>query len=770
MSYSRKQLYAMGEPFGESATRHKLGGRIYGGGGSPSTTTQVSELPEWARGYAKEALGKAAALTDTSQNPYQAYNAPRIAGFSPLQQQAQQQAAGMTAAPQMAAATGMTAEAGLRGLEARYDPTQFTAGQFGQGEAQQYMSPYMQSVVDIQKREAQRQADIAGTQRGAQATAAGAFGGSRQAIMEAEAGRNLAQQKGDIQAQGSQAAFQQAQAQFNADQARQMQAQQLAEQSKQYGAGYGMQGLGIGLQGAGQLGQLGVQQFTQGMDINKLQSAYGGQQQALQQQGLSQAYQDFQNQQNYPYKQLGFFSDIIRGLPLGQQSTAQVYEAQPGMAQQLGSLGMAGLGLSKFMAGGGEVSEYADGGSVDSPENVANIVDSLSPTQLQQALKAAQSRGDADQIDAIQNEMGLRASMSRGLASTVTPDMADRMAGGGVVAFARGGTSSISDALERMRAAGESYTPPTSEESLAGARKQLPGIQAMYGESALAPMAKEISEERAAYKEKGIPAEAYFAAAEGLLKGRGLGMGLANAGVAFGKEAAKIKKENREADRLLRASQIQLSTADQARADGMVGKAAEREDKAQSMAQKAAEMKASVAEKEATIVAGMRNADVAAASSAATREGTDFKSLARDFLAKRVEAGEPNNAATKAAAGVDAANALGRMSPADRIAAAEGKAAPVALQKAREAVSTSKFADPVWKAAQRAKDVAGMEQREDELVAREMRPPAAAAGAPPVRGGAPAAPVQPTIKAGQTMNGYQFKGGDPADKSNWVKV
>jgi hypothetical protein len=76
------------------------------------------------------------------------------------------------------------------------------------------------------------------------------------------------------------------------------------------------------------------------------------------------------------------------------------------------------------------------------------------------------------------------------------------------------------------------------------------------------------------------------------------------------------------------------------------------------------------------------------------------------------------------------------MSPADRITAAETKAAPVALQKAREAVSTSKFADPVWKAAQRAKDVAGMEQREDELVAREMRPPTA--GAPPVRGGVPA--------------------------------
>lgn len=356
MSYSRKQLYAMGEPFGESATQHKLGGRIYGGGGGgkpASTTSQVAELPQWARGYAQDTLGKAAALTDINQNPYQTYDAPRIAGFNPMQQQAQQQAAGMTTAPQLSAATGMTAEAGLRALDTRYDPTQFTAGQFGQPEAQQYMSPYMQSVVDIQQREAQRAADIATTQRGAQAVGAGAFGGSRQAIMDAEAARNLATQKGDIQAQGSQAAFQQAQSQFNADQARRLQAQQLAEQSKQYGAGFGLQGLNTALQSAGQLGSLGGQQFAQGLDINKLQAGYGAQQQALEQQGLSQGYQDFLTQQNYPYKQLGFMSDMIRGLPLGQKTTSQVYEAAPSTINTLAGLGTTAYGLSKFMAKGG---------------------------------------------------------------------------------------------------------------------------------------------------------------------------------------------------------------------------------------------------------------------------------------------------------------------------------------------------------------------------------------------------------------------------------
>lgn len=420
--------------------------RLYpmdGGGGGQ--TSQTSELPEWARGYAKDTLARTAALTDINQNPYQTYGAPRIAGFSPLQTQAQRQAAGMQTSALTAAGGKMAGEAGKAALAATYDPTKFQADQFGGAQAQQYMSPYMQNVVDIQQREAQRQGDIAGTQRNAQAVGAGAFGGSRQAIMDAEAARNLAMQKGDIQAKGLQSSYEQAQAQFNADQARRMQAEQLGEQSKQYGAGYRMQGLQTGLQGAGALGGLGQQQFGQTMDINRLQSAYGGQQQALQQQGLTQGYQDFLNQQNYPYKQLGFMSDMIRGLPLGQQSTQQVYEAPGSTSGQIAGLGTGLYGLSRFMAEGGAVNSYADGGSVDSQQNVANIVSQLSNEQLKQALQAAQARSDMDQIEAIQREMAERASMSQGLASipmdyeAMMPDESVGMANGGIVAFGDGG-------------------------------------------------------------------------------------------------------------------------------------------------------------------------------------------------------------------------------------------------------------------------------------------------------------------------------------------
>ena len=99
------------------------------------------------------------------------------------------------------------------------------------GSADAYMSPYMQSVVGIQQREAQRAADVASTGRRGEQTRAGAFGGSRAAIMDAEAARNLATQQGDIQAQGLQAAYQQAQQQFNTEQAQGLQAQTANQQA-----------------------------------------------------------------------------------------------------------------------------------------------------------------------------------------------------------------------------------------------------------------------------------------------------------------------------------------------------------------------------------------------------------------------------------------------------------------------------------------------------------------------------------------------------------
>jgi hypothetical protein len=92
---------------------------------------------------------------------------------------------------------------------------------------------------------------------------------------------------------------------------------------------------------------LGGQQFQQGMDINKLQNLYGTQQQQQQQQQLSQNYQDFMNQQRYPYQQLEFMSNILRGTPMGTVQT--MYQAPPSIGSQIAGLGLAGAGVYGLM-------------------------------------------------------------------------------------------------------------------------------------------------------------------------------------------------------------------------------------------------------------------------------------------------------------------------------------------------------------------------------------------------------------------------------------
>jgi hypothetical protein len=319
------------------------------------TQQQIGFAPQIAP-YAEALLSQAAALTDISQNPYMQYQGERFAQFSPLQQQAFTGAQGMAAAPQLRDATSMAGTAGLQALGYnQYTPTGFNAASFTDpGMSYRFMTPYMQDVVNIEKREAQRQADIASTARGQKYARAGAFGGARQAIENAEAQRNLGMQMGDIQSRGLQSAFQQAQQQFNQEQAARQAAAQLREQSRQYGAGLGLQGLQTALQSAQQLGNLGQTEFGQNLAINQLQSQYGQQQQQQMQNILGAQYQDFLNYQNYPYKQLGFMSDIIRGVPLTQTGSS-VYQAPPTTMQNLTSAGLAAAGLGKLFAEGGHV-------------------------------------------------------------------------------------------------------------------------------------------------------------------------------------------------------------------------------------------------------------------------------------------------------------------------------------------------------------------------------------------------------------------------------
>jgi hypothetical protein len=378
-----------------------------------------------------------------------------------------QGAANMQVAPQIGQGTAAATGAGLGGFDvAGQATTQGFQNQMGG-----YMNPYMNQILAPQLAEANRNYDITGTKQQSAATQAGAFGGSREAIMAAENERNRNMGLNQIYGQGLNTAYTNAQNQYN---------QNLQNQL----AGYGMAN-----QAAGQLGQLGQQQYQQNMGINTLQNQYGGQQQALQQQGLSQAYQDFINQQNYPYKQLGFMSDLIRGLPLGQQSTAAVYTPPPSTAQSIGQLGLGAYGIGQlFKAEGGTVKSMREGGlggavpggSVMSREFKENAVGNI-PTDrgLQAAAMGAQARGDLETQLAAQNEMSEDAAIRRGVSGQVPAQFADNMtrhANGGIVAFALGGGTSYEDYQKKLSDFKFSDVP-TPEKTIEGIGKFQTGLE-----------------------------------------------------------------------------------------------------------------------------------------------------------------------------------------------------------------------------------------------------------------------------------------------------
>jgi hypothetical protein len=306
----------------------------------------------------------------------------RQAQFSPLQQQSYENAALMQTAPQLADATALAGQAGLGALNTQFTYNPYQAQSFtdqtknaaGQTLSQQYMSPYMQNVVDVQSQQARRQAEIAGQTQQAQAARSGAFGGARDYISRAQGNADLQRTLAGIQATGSQNAFQQGMQQFNAEQAANQAAANLNAQQGQFGAGLGIQGLQTALTGANTLGQLGQNQYTQNMGATTLQNQFGAQQQQQVQGILNNQYQDFLNSQNYPYKQLGFMSDMLRGLPLTQTS-ASIYQPAPSMGSQIIGAGTSLLGASMLgRKEGGMVSSYAKGGSVNSrPAGLAEL-------------------------------------------------------------------------------------------------------------------------------------------------------------------------------------------------------------------------------------------------------------------------------------------------------------------------------------------------------------------------------------------------------------
>ena len=540
MSYSRRQLYAMGEPLGESVTRKEGGRIIYGGGGGggpTSTTVNQSNIPEYLRPQVETVLGGAmkelfqtkeipgvggapSTFEITGTKPFTPYSAdPRsyVAGFSPLQQQVQANAANLQVPGQFNQATGYANAAGQGGLDSAqraygYGNAGFQSGQQGQqlgiqggqyyggmgagygaqgagygaqaaglapqaqqygqqaadigqmglraeqygrnvsgqaenyarqaagmgdlygqmatspGTYQAYMSPYQENVTDIQLQGLQRQADIARTQRGAQAARAGAFGGARQAIENAEANRALQSQIDAVRAQGLQQAYQQAQA--NIGQRAQLGLQGL--QGAQQGLGTALQGGQLGLSGIGTAMQ-GQQAGMQGLTTaNQL---YGtgiqGSQAGMQGAGLGLQGVD---------RQLAGTAQGMQGAQVGLQGVTGA-QAGYGLANQaasnLSNIGTAQLGAQTGILG---LQNQIGGQQQSQEQQVINQAIQNYANAQQQPLN------NLNQFNAL-----LRGYALPGTTSTqyqAAPPLANQLTGFGTAAV---GATALSNALNKKK-------------------------------------------------------------------------------------------------------------------------------------------------------------------------------------------------------------------------------------------------------------------------------------------------------------------------------
>ena len=322
-----------------------------GGGGQQapapavSTSVQQSEFPTELKPFIQDIFGKAQAIQESKEEEgFQAFQGPLQAEFDPAQTRSFQEI------ENLAGATKPLFDDATRLARSASGPLPTAE------ELQAASNPFVRNVIDIQKREAERVSDVQGQKQDAAAAQAGAFGGSRAAILEAERQRNLNQQLGDIESKGQLAAFQDAQ-------------QRIAQQR------------GREASGATQLAALGSAIPAQQLKELGALSGVGAARQTQAQRGIDLARQEFEAEEAFPSQTLQEFSSVLRGFPLAptrSTSSQQFSAAQPlstqllGVGTQaLGALGASGALKGAFGQAGGQVGrmpvkKYQGGGALNS--------------------------------------------------------------------------------------------------------------------------------------------------------------------------------------------------------------------------------------------------------------------------------------------------------------------------------------------------------------------------------------------------------------------
>ena len=255
-----------------------------------------SSLSSWAGDYVTDMLGQGKALGNQA---YQAYQGPLSAGESGLQQQA---------------------FAGIGSLQA---PTNMGVNAFTAADAQAGMNPYLMSSLNPQLEEARRQSEIDRIANAGRMTQAGAFGGSRQALMDMENQRNLQTNLADITGKGYASAYDRAREQFNLDR----------DKSNQYG-----------------------------FDVLARQEGAGATQRGIESEGMAADYAQFKEERDFPYKQVQYMQSLLQGLPLEAQSVS--YNAPSTAAQYAGTAETIEDIYNKYLGGGSQgTGEWQFGGA-----------------------------------------------------------------------------------------------------------------------------------------------------------------------------------------------------------------------------------------------------------------------------------------------------------------------------------------------------------------------------------------------------------------------
>ena len=299
--------------YGGSVRKFVHGGPTHDGDTSTGGTDPIvgnvagteSSLSNWAGDYVTDMLGQGKALGNQA---YQGYEGPLSAGTNTLQDQS---------------------FTGIGGLQAPTGMGAFTPQTFGAEQAEQYMNPYLMQSLNPQLDEARRQSEIDRVANAGRMTQAGAFGGSRQALMDIENTRNLQSNLADITGQGYASAYDRAQQQFNTEQGLGMQAQNA---SNQYG-----------------------------FDVLNRQGIAGAEQRGIESEGMAADYAQFKEERDYPYKQVQYMQSLLQGLPLEAQTTS--YNAPSDAAQLAGTMQTIEDIYNKYGGGGGSSNTSGSGGT-----------------------------------------------------------------------------------------------------------------------------------------------------------------------------------------------------------------------------------------------------------------------------------------------------------------------------------------------------------------------------------------------------------------------